>query len=365
MSETVSCLSRRAATDADRAQRPRLGAPGCTFAHVGAPTQEPAVPARRTSHNFMRSVALLLAAVGLSEAALEPLSGPGLTRGWDADLMLPLTALGTTYVMGGDSLKTAHGARVSPQCIGEVAPGPDFSKPVRFDVDAETGFPQRIFPLAGESTVPAGALALPTTEASSPSATVLLFMMNVHEWNNGVAGNVSASGLLIRGTAYRNLSSFPIWEQTALWKGEVDGPLVNGAPVLSSDGFVYVYWSSRYRASAIGLARANATSLGIGDASFEYYLGVDESGAARWGSSGNEIPAAIPLGADDPAYNRVGELGALYEPESKCFVLCFYNYSIGHPLPGYYCATSREPGGGWSPPQLIFNGSEPWCVGVG
>ena len=314
----------------------------------------------------MRYVAPLLAAVVALAEALEPLSGPGLTRGWDADLMLPLTALGTTYVIGGDSLKTAHGARVSPQCIGAVAPGPDFSKPVRFDVDAETGFPQRLFPLAGKSTVPAGALALPSPEASSPSATVLLFMMNVHEWNNGAAGNVSASGLLIRGTAYRNLSSFPIWEQTALWKGQVDGPLVNGAPVLGSDGFVYVYWSSRYRASAIGLARANATSLGAHDASFEYYLGVDDgSGAARWGTIGKETPVAVPLGADGAAYNRAGELGALYEPESKCFVLCFYNYSIGHPLPSYYCATSRKPADGWSQPQLIFNGSEPWCVRAG
>ena len=119
--------------------------------------------------------------------------------------------------------------------------------------------------------------------------------------------------------------------------------------------------------SAICLARANVASLEMGNALFEYYLGVDGSGAARWSNTiGTATPVAVPLGDDDDAAcNRVGELGALYEPESKCFVLCFYNYSIGHPLPSYYCAASREPAAGWSQPQLIFNGSEPWYVRVG
>lgn len=321
---------------------------------------------------------------------LTPLTGPTLTPVagggyWDADLGVPLLvpsgagANGSlaTWLLLGD-VAAAGGAAVqrTPNVAGQLRP----SLAVAWRVDGD-GRPRASFPLLAESTVPAGAFALPAAracvrtptnadrppddegacDATAAQPAVFLFMMNVSAWRDGAAGNVSANGLLACGRADPRTGALA-FEPAAAWAAPLDAPLVNAAPVYDArydPAYVYVFASGRYRASPVYLARVPAFAGAVRNASaFEWWCGgcrreaADCAPAVHWCAA---TSAATPVLADV----RVGELSALWDAAVRRFVLCFFDFAPDSP--GMVCRTAAQPWGGsgngsgvaWSPPSTV------------
>ena len=114
---------------------------------------------------------------------------------WDADLGVPLAVQSTLYVMLGDVLGSAPHPRL-PSAIGVVNRTSTFTVqhvagPIlhaftlgSWREDAG-GLPEPVFPLLGASTVPSGAIAL-------NNSALMLFLMCVQDWRNGVPGTCAA-----------------------------------------------------------------------------------------------------------------------------------------------------------------------------
>lgn len=75
-----------------------------------------------------------------------------------------------------------------------------------------------------------------------------VFMMNVLDWGSGAPGSVHAQGMLVSGTeGCSDGKNVPSFNNGPLWIAPQDAILVNAAPLLSSDGYVYVFATALYR----------------------------------------------------------------------------------------------------------------------
>ena len=349
--------------------------------------------------DVLRALAAAAAAAAAAAGAAAPppasplfaLTGPGLTdyvmspggasSVWDADLLVPLQALGATWLVGGDVLdgEARRSTWLSPNCVGLVsAEGFAARVPVAWQLRAGAGgLPAPAFPRTGKSTVPAGFVALPAAAAAAgpavaapPTVPVYAFFMNVSDWSTGVPGNVSAQGLLVRGAAF-GAQAPPVFEQTAVYAAAMDGLLVNAAPVVSPlDGFLYIFATERYRASPVFLAQVDATGRSIVDKTQYAWFnapGLAPGAYPTWSEPGSEMDAfPLPIGGGGgrdggTSLSGVGELSAIYHAAAKRFVLCAFNYSrVPGALPQMLCAAAAQPWGAWSAPQVVVDGSEPW-----
>lgn len=127
----------------------------------------------------------------------QPLSGPGLsdiTTGgyWDGDLGVPLPIIGDNtsfWLLEGDILGSVDHARIPNAIARAKLMAPARNLAVHWHL-AANGLPIEIFPLRAKSSVPAGGLALASSQQ------YFLFMMNVSDWRDGAPGNVNANGFL-------------------------------------------------------------------------------------------------------------------------------------------------------------------------
>ena len=308
---------------------------------------------------------------------LYALTGPGLTdtnatppgaSWWDTDLCVPLQALGATWLVGGDVLdgRAQRGAWLAANAAGLVSPSGGFAaaRPVEWALRAGAdGLPAPLLPRTGASTVPSGFVVVPAAAAgpaTAPSAPLFAFFMNVTDWRDGVPGNVSAQGLLVRGSAFAPPAPPELGE--VVFAAAQDAPLVNAAPVISPlDGYLYIFATALYRASPVFLAQADATQRAISDQGVWLWLAAATPSGPKWGGPGAEMDAApLPLG--DGSLVGVGELSAIYHAAAQRFVLCFFNYSrvAADALPTMFCMAAPQPWGPWSSPQVVVDGTEAW-----
>jgi hypothetical protein len=298
-----------------------------------------------------------LASVCLADGT--PLTGPQLTPirsggYWDADLGVPIIipSSACSFIMLGDVLGNVQHARI-PNAIGTVMNLTVDGFEVSWNCDTDTGLPIPFFPLLGQSTVPSGAIAVEST-TSSQELTMFVFMMNVSNWSTGQPGAVDSNGLVIQGVVQiqNNSCSIPSFSPIPAWTASSDLPLSNAAPVLWSDGNVYLFTSGRYRASPVFLAQTAPGSMG----SLTSY---------QWWNGSALVPDAAQAQSvlsQDWMTSSVGELSAAYEGTSNQLVLCFMSYNISSLLwPQFVCQTACKPEGPWSAPEILFNAaSQPW-----
>ena len=274
--------------------------------------------------------------------AQQPLTGPGITNVasggyWDADLGVTFG----DYVLLGDVI-AQPAQRRTPNAIGAQKSGGPVG--VISWAEAPDGLAAPFTVLRAQSTVPAGALLL-------PSGGVVVFMMNVTNWGNGDPGNVDANGFVLQGKLLSN--GFPQFNPDASSAAGVNAPLVNAAPLLdpSDATTAYIFSSGLYRASPIYVARVAPASINAID-KYDWWTG------SQWV---NAASAAAPLALSNPL-PAVGELTVAFDTASKRYILCYFDYTANLPNgPLFKCQSAPSPAGPWTNPVVLFaNTPLPW-----